>query len=130
MTALFTRLALVALIASVAPALAQDDPVVAKVNGTEIRQSDLTAAEDDIGANMPPMASDAKRDYLITYVTDMLIIAKAAEAKKIGDTPEFKKKLDIARNKLLMEGILTAEAKAAVNDAAMKKVYEEAVKQM
>jgi peptidyl-prolyl cis-trans isomerase C len=130
MTALFTRLVLIAFIASVAPAFAQDDPVVAKVNGTDIRQSDLTAAEEDIGQNLPPMAADAKRDYLITYVTDMLIIAKAAEAKKIGDSADFKRKLDIARNKLLMEGLLTAEAKTAVNDEAMKKVYAEATKQM
>jgi peptidyl-prolyl cis-trans isomerase C len=130
MTALFTRLVLIAFIASVAPAFAQDDPVVAKVNGTDIRQSDLTAAEEDIGQNLPPMAPDAKRDYLITYVTDMLIIAKAAEAKKIGDSADFKRKLDIARNKLLMEGLLTAEAKTAVNDEAMKKVYAEATKQM
>lgn len=130
MTALFTRLVLIAFIASVAPAFAQDDPIVAKVNGTDIRQSDLTAAEEDIGQNLPPMAPDAKRDYLITYVTDMLIIAKAAEAKKIGDSADFKRKLDIARNKLLMEGLLTAEAKTAVNDEAMKKVYAEATKQM
>jgi peptidyl-prolyl cis-trans isomerase C len=131
MTALFTRLALIAFFASVAaPAFAQDDPVVAKVNGTEIRQSDLTAAEEDIGQNMPPMQGDAKRDYLITYVTDMVIIAKAAEAKKIGDTPDFKKKLEIARNKLLMEGLLTTEAKSAVTEAAMKKVYDDATKQM
>jgi peptidyl-prolyl cis-trans isomerase C len=131
MTALFTRLALIALIASMAPAaFAQDDPVVAKVNGTEIRQSDLAAAEEDIGQNLPPMAPDAKRDYLITYVSDMLILSKAAEAKKIGDSAEFKRKLDIARNKLLMEGLLTAEAKTAVTDEAMKKVYAEATKQM
>jgi len=76
------------------------------------------------------MAPEAKRDYLITYVTDMVILAKAAEAKKIGDSADFKRKLDIARNKLLMEGLLTAEAKSAVTDEAMKKVYAEATKQM
>jgi peptidyl-prolyl cis-trans isomerase C len=131
MSAFFTRLVMIAFIASVAPsAFAQNDPVVAKVNGTEIRQSDLNAAEEDIGQNLPPMAPEAKRDYLITYVTDMVILAKAAEAKKIGDSADFKRKLDIARNKLLMEGLLTAEAKTAVTDEAMKKVYAEATKQM
>jgi peptidyl-prolyl cis-trans isomerase C len=131
MSAFFTRLVMIAFIASVAPAaFAQDDPVVAKVNGTEIRQSDLAAAEEDIGQNLPPMAPEAKRDYLITYVTDMVILAKAAEARKIGDSADFKRKLDIARNKLLMEGLLTAEAKTAVTEEAMKNVYAEATKQM
>jgi peptidyl-prolyl cis-trans isomerase C len=130
MTAFFSRLALIALIATLAaPAFAQTDPVVAKVNGTEIRQSDLTAAEEDIGPNLPPtMQGDAKRDYLITYVTDMIILAKAAEARKLGDGADFKRKVDIARNKLLMEALLGAEAKTAVTDAAMRKVYEEATK--
>jgi peptidyl-prolyl cis-trans isomerase C len=130
MTAFFSRLALVALIATLAaPAFAQNDPVVAKVNGTEIRQSDLTAAEEDIGPNLPPtMQGDAKRDYLITYVTDMIILAKAAEARKLGDGADFKRKVDIARNKLLMEALLGAEAKTAVTEAAMRKVYEEATK--
>jgi peptidyl-prolyl cis-trans isomerase C len=130
MTAFFSRFALIALIATLAaPAFAQNDPVVAKVNGTEIRQSDLTAAEEDIGPNLPPtMQGDAKRDYLITYVTDMIILAKAAEARKLGDGADFKRKVDIARNKLLMEALLGAEAKTAVTDAAMRKVYEEATK--
>lgn len=131
MTAFFTRLVLIAFIATVAvPAFAQDDPVVAKVNGTDIRQSDLAAAEEDIGQNLPPMQADAKRDYLITYVTDMLIISKAAEAKKLGDGADFKRKVAIARNKLLMEALLGDVAKTAVTDAEMKKVYAEATKAM
>ncbi len=132
MTAFFTRLVLIAFVATMAaPATAQDDPVIAKVNGTEIRQSDLAAAEEDIGSNLPPtMQGDAKRDYLITYVTDMLILAKAAEAKKLGDSADFKRKVAIARNKLLMEALLTDVMKTAVTDAEMRKVYAEATKAM
>jgi len=131
MTALIARFAIVALFAMLAvPAFSQDNPVVAKVDGTEIRQSDLNAAEEDLGPNLPAMTPEAKRDYLLTYVTDMMIVAKAAEARKLADTDDFKRRLALARTKLLMESLLQAEAKAAVNDAAMKKVYQEAVKQM
>ena len=113
-----------------AGALAQSDPVVAKVNGVEVKESDLKAAEDDIGAQLPPMAADAKRDYLITYVADMILVSKAAEAKKLGDNAEFKKKLELARTKLLMEALLQSEAKSSVTEAAMRKVYDEATKEM
>ncbi len=115
-------------VASPFPASAQSDPVVAKVNGTEIRESDLKAAEEDIGAQLPPMAPEAKKDYLITYVGDMILVSKAAEAKKLGDTDEFKRKLALARTKLLMEALLQNEAKTAVTDEAMKKVYADAIK--
>jgi peptidyl-prolyl cis-trans isomerase C len=133
-TSLFSlpALAAAALFAVAGPsgAAAQTDPVVAKVNGTDIRESDLAAAEADIGSQLPPMAPDAKKDYLITYVGDMILVSKAAEAKKLGDTDEFKKKLALARTKLLMEALLQNEAKSAVTDEAMKKVYADAIKEV
>lgn len=112
------------------PATAQDkDPVVAKVNGTEIHQSDLAVAEEEAG-QLPPMSPDAKKDYLVQFISDMILVSKAAEAKKMGDTPEFKKKVAFARDKLLMEQLLVATGKAALTDEAMHKVYDDAVKQM
>src|SRR5262245_58443189 len=113
------------------PACAQSsDPVVAKVNGVEIKASDLAIAEEEIGQNLPPLPPEGKRDYLVRYVSDMILVAKAAEDKKVADDAEFKRRLTYLRNKLLMESLLHAEAKAAVTDAAMKQVYDDATKQM
>lgn len=112
-------------------ALAQAaDPVLARVNGVEIHQSDLALAEEDIGSNIPAQTAEAKRDYLINYVADMILVAKAAEAKKIPDTDDFKQRLAFARNKVLMEVLLQSEAKNAVTDQAMHKVYDDAARQM
>jgi peptidyl-prolyl cis-trans isomerase C len=68
------------------PVRAADDPVLAKVNGAEIKKSD--------------------------------------------DGEEFKKRLAFARNRLLMDSLLASEGKAGTTDDAMKKVYEEASKQI
>jgi len=122
--------AAVALLLTAAPVCAQDkDPVVAKVNGAEIHQSDIAVAEQEAG-QLPPMSPEQKQDYLVQFTADMLLLAKAAEDKKIGDTPDFKRKMDFAHNKLLMETLLQSVAKAALTDEAMHKVYDEAVKQM
>jgi peptidyl-prolyl cis-trans isomerase C len=129
---LFLSLALLAAPASVAAA--QDaDPVVARVNGVELRQSDLTLAEEDLGAQAAQLAQlppETKREYLITYLADLMLVSKAAEDKKLGDTDAFKKRLVWARNKLLMDAVLQAEAKAALTDENLHKVYDEAAKQM
>ena len=106
------------------------DPVIAKVNGIEIRQSDLAIAEEDMGKDMPANDEQGKREYLVNYLTDLILIAKAAEAKKIPDTPEFKQKLAFARNKALMDAVLAAESKAAVSEPALRKIYDDATKQM
>ena len=112
------------------PVAAQDkDPLIAKVNGTEIHQSDLAVAEEEAG-QIPPMSPDAKKDYLVQFMADMILVSKAAEAKKMADSDQFKRRLAFARNKLLMEDLLQSVGKEALTDAAMHKVYDEAVKQM
>lgn len=122
--------ALALLIASAGPLAAQDkDPLVAKVNGVEIHQSDLTAAEEEAG-QLPPMSPDAKKDYLVQFLADMILVSKDAEGKKLGDAPAFKSKLEFARKKLLMEALLASVGKDALTDDAMHKVYDDAIKQM
>jgi peptidyl-prolyl cis-trans isomerase C len=115
--------------AAPAQAQAQSDKVVAKVAGVEIRESDLAMAEEDMGQQVQQLEGAAKRDALVAYVADVIVAAKAADAKKVTDQKEFKSRIAFIRNKLAMEMLLVQEGKAAATDAAMKKVYDEAVKQ-
>jgi peptidyl-prolyl cis-trans isomerase C len=58
----FCAALLALLVMTAGPAGAQDkDPVVAKVNGIEIHQSDLAVAEDEPG-QIPPMSPEATQD--------------------------------------------------------------------
>ena len=122
--------ATLALLTAGGPVSAQDkDPVVATVNGTAIHQSDLTVAEEEAG-QIPPMSPEAKQDYLVQISADLILVSKAAEAKKFGDDADFKRKLEFVRKKLLMEGLMQSVGKEALTDAALHKVYDDAVKQM
>jgi peptidyl-prolyl cis-trans isomerase C len=126
----FLAAALGLLLAAAGPVVAQDkDPLIAKVNGTEIHQSDLAVAEEEAG-QLPPMSPDAKKDYLVQFMADMILVSKAAEAKKMGDGADFKRKIAFARNKLLMEQLLQSVGKEALTDEATHKVYDDAVKQL
>jgi peptidyl-prolyl cis-trans isomerase C len=128
--AAFIAPALALLIVSSGPLYAQDkDPLVAKVNGVEVHQSDLAVAEDEAG-QIPPMSPEAKQDYLVQFVADMILVSKAAQDKKFGDSADFKRKFEFARKKLLMEGLLQSVGKEALTDDAMRQVYDEAVKQI
>jgi len=118
------------LLASGTAPRAQDDPVIVRVNGVDIRQSDIAIAEDDVGGNMPAMPPEQKREYLVTYLTDVVLLAQAAEQQKLGDRPDIKRQLAFARNKVLMGALLQNAAKAAETDAEMHKVYDQAAKEM
>jgi len=112
----FLAATLALLLAAAGPLAAQDkDPLVAKVNGTEIHQSDLAVAEEEAG-QIPPMSPDAKKDYLVQFVADMILVSKAAEAQKMADSDSFKHRIAFARNKLLMEEMLQSVGKAALTD--------------
>jgi peptidyl-prolyl cis-trans isomerase C len=130
-------LALAALLAAflAAPSavvFAQDsDPVVARANGVDIRQSDLALAEEEVGSSIPQqLGPDQKRDYLITYLADVVVLAQAAEQQKLADRDDVKHRILLERNKVLMEMLLQDAGKAAATDDAMHKVYDDAVKQM
>lgn len=113
------------------PVRAEDaNPVLAKVNGSEIRQSDVTLAEEELGPSLAQMDPATKQENVLSFLIDMKIVSKAAEDKKVEDSDDFKKKLAFARNRLLMDNLLAEEGKAATTDDAMKKVYEDAAKQI
>ena len=114
---------------SEAPA-AGSDPVIARVNGVDITQSDLALAEEDVGADMQAASPEAKREHLISYLADIIMVTQAADKKKLADTPEFKRRLAFLRNKLLMGYELQDEAKAALTDDALHQTYNDAVKSM
>ena len=113
------------------PVRAEDaNPVLAKVNGSEIRQSDVALAEEELGPSLAQMDPATKKENVLAFLIDMKIVAKAAEDKKIEDRPDFKARLAFTRNRLLMDNLLAVEGKAATTDEAMKKVYDEAAKQI
>src|SRR6266446_8292806 len=113
------------------PVRAQDaNPVLAKVNGAEIRQSDVACAEEEQGPSLAQMDPATKKDNVLAYLIDMKIVAKAAEDKKVENSEDFKRRLSFTRSRLLMDSLLATEGKAATTDEAMKKVYEEASTQI
>src|ERR1700759_3032942 len=113
------------------PVRAEDaNPVLAKVTGSEIRQSDMALAEEELGPSLDKMDPATKQENLLAFLIDMKIVSKAAEDAKVENNEDFKRRLAFARNRLLMDSLLAQEGKAATTDEAMKKVYDDAAKQI
>ena len=71
-------LALALLVGS--PARADDaNPVLAKVNGVEIHQSDVALAEEELAPSLAQMDPATKKENVLAFLIDMKIVAKAAE---------------------------------------------------
>ena len=102
------------------------DGILARVQGVEIRQADLDAAEEDIGGQTTAqMSPEQKREYLLSFVIDLTLAAKAAEQRNVQEGADFARKMTYYRNKLLVETLLNIETRTRVTEEEMRKIYDE-----
>lgn len=128
--ALFLGVAMTIGAPQLAGAQKKDDPVLARVNGAEIRQSDLDIAEADVGQSLQVTEPNARREALLAYMIDLTALAQSAAAKKLDAAPDFAQRMAYAKNKVLMESLLGDLSKTAATDAEMKKLYNEMLAKM
>ncbi|MGL4634687.1 MAG: peptidylprolyl isomerase [Beijerinckiaceae bacterium] len=122
-----STLALAAVLSS--GVLAQDSKVVAKVDGVSITEEDVKVALEELSPTLPQQLDAAqRRTYAIDYLIDLKIVAATAAKEKVADTPDFKRRMEQTRDRLLMESLLTREGDKGATDAAMKTFYDETVK--
>ena len=107
-----------------------DDKVLAKVNGVEIKESDVALAAEELAPSLQQMDPASRNENVLGFLIDLQIVAMDAESKKIENTEDFKKRLAFTRKRLMMDSLLASEGKKGTTDEEMKKVYDDAVKQV
>ncbi|MBZ0208855.1 MAG: peptidylprolyl isomerase [Hyphomicrobium sp.] len=129
----FALLAAIAFAVDGTFAVAQDaagDKVVATVDGKAITEGDMKLAEGEIGSELGQLPADVRRRALAEYLIDNQLFANAAEAAKLGDTPEFQKYMAYLRQRALREQFFEKTLKGSVSEDEAKKIYNERVAQM
>ena len=103
--------------------------VLAKVNGVEITDEDVKLADEYIGANFARQADPKVRESaLIEFLVSQQLLVQEAQTEKLAESPEFMKRLAYLRDMALMQAMLAELSKDAVTDAAIKKTYDDALK--
>lgn len=106
------------------------DTVLATVNGQKITQLDVTMASEDLGSNISQqLKGKAREAYVLDYLIDSTLVSQKAKSEKLDQSPDFASKLAYARDKVMMEAVLTQIAKGATSDASLRKIYDDAAKQ-
>ena len=105
------------------PAIAQDK-VVAKVNGREITELDVSLAEAEIGNDLGSIAPEQRRRVLVEYLIENHLFAQAAEGEKLGSGPAFDERMKYWQRRALRDAYFDKSVKMAVNEAEAKKLYD------
>ncbi len=104
--------------------------VLAKIDADEITAGDVEVASEDLEQSMASMTEPQRRDYALNYLIDLKLAAKAAEKDKLGESEQFKKRLEYLKDRALMEELLQREAKAAVTEERLRKLYDDTAKNL
>jgi peptidyl-prolyl cis-trans isomerase C len=126
-TGLLTAVAALALIAA-APVAHAQSKVLAKVDGVEITEDDARIAAEGLGPDLPPVGNPQREKVIVDFLIDLKVLSAAAEKDKVQDQPEFAKRLEIARQRTLMERYMVSESAKKTDDASLQASYDEYAK--
>lgn len=127
---LWSALLLLAASISLAPSAFAEDAVVARVNGTEIRQSDLDFAASEVGPRLGAVRPDDRKRVLLQFMIENELMAGAGEEESLDKTDTFDKRVAYHRRRALRDAFFDKNVTGAVDEAEAKKVYEENVSKL
>jgi len=109
---------------------ADPDAVVATVDGEKLTERDVQIAIEELAPGGTAAVDDQKREQIIGFLINVKLVAKAAENSKLGEGAEFETRLKFLRDKALMQAYLEKLGKDGVTEDAVKKVYQDTVKEI
>jgi peptidyl-prolyl cis-trans isomerase C len=107
-----------------APAPAAD-PVLARIDKTEIHRSDLVTALGSMPPQVQQMQMSQIYPLLIDRMVDIKLIAAAGRAAGLAQDPEVKRKVADAEDRAIQEAYVESKVKKQITDDSIRKKYQE-----
>ena len=109
----------------VVPPVLAADPVVARVNGVDIKQSDLDFAASEVGPRLGTVRPDDRKRVLLQFMIENELMAGAGEQDKLHETDSFEKRAAYHRRRALRDAYFDKNVTGGVEEADAQKVFEE-----
>jgi peptidyl-prolyl cis-trans isomerase C len=119
-----------ALIGLVPLSAAADDAVVARVNGVDIKQSDLDFAASEVGPRLANYTPADRKRVLLQYVIENELMAEAGQKDGVDKQPSFPAREKYHGRRALRDAFFDVDIAAAVPEADAKKIYDEKIATM
>jgi peptidyl-prolyl cis-trans isomerase C len=127
----WSALLLAAALASLAPLAAYaDDPVLARVNGVDIKQSDLDYASSEVGSRLANYTPQDRKKVLLQYVIENELMAAAGQTDGLDKTDTFPGRVKYHERRALRDAFFDVKIQESVDEAEAKKIYDEKIGQV
>lgn len=107
---------------SALPALADD--VVARVNGKDITTAEVQMATDVFGEQLAQIPEAQRRSMVIDALVDMHVMADAAQAAGVADSPKYKARMAFLEAQALRNTYVEDDLQAKISEDDIKARYE------
>jgi peptidyl-prolyl cis-trans isomerase C len=111
-------------------ATAADDPVLARVNGVDIKQSDLDFAASEVGPRIASLPMTDRRRVLLQYVIENELMAGAGQKDSLDKTENFPGRVAYHQRRALRDAFFDVKITGAVTEADAKKIFDEKIKEV
>ena len=101
------------------------DPIVASVEGHQIRLSDVARATQTLPANLRSLPFDTLYPILLERMVDHQALVRMADRRGLADRPAVKKEIEAAADRVLEGAYLEQEAASKVTDQAIQLRYNQ-----
>lgn len=110
------------------PAQAQDDdgdnPVVARVNGSDISASDIAFAAAALGQTFAQVPAEERPQMVLDFLIDMKVLAQAAEETGLDADPALARRVDFYRTSTLRDLYMEKLIADKITEDAVRERYD------
>ncbi len=106
---------------------AASDPVVARVNGGEIRRSEVVLVMQNLPEQYRSLPPVYLFDLVLSQMVDRKLMVAAADKAKLGDDPMVKKRVEEARERAMQEAYVTREVEKGMTEEKLRERYKKMV---
>lgn len=103
---------------------AQEDKVIATVNGLNITEQDLAMAVSDLDQQFAKLPEDQRRGAALSALIEIRLVASEAVAKGLDKDPVFKRRVEFLQQRALHSEVVDKEIAAKITDEDVRKRYD------
>jgi peptidyl-prolyl cis-trans isomerase C len=106
---------------------AQEDTVVATVNGQSITEADIALAESELDPQFDQLAPEQRRAAAVSALIEIKLAAAASENAGVADDADFQRRMAFLRERALHSEFVKNEIASTVTDEAVRARYDEEI---
>jgi peptidyl-prolyl cis-trans isomerase C len=107
--------------------VAAEEAFVAIVNGKKILEFEVKLAEIELKDQLTNIDPASRRPAIIDFLIENELLAAAGEKVNVASDPEFIIRRDYALRKLVRDTYVDLRIASTINDAELRKIYDEQV---